>query len=638
MVIPIRKQMDDLDNKIGDMEKSITLIAKHVKKELEETKKAQPRTDIKEIADLKKQSEKIAALESSMQAVTKQIKEELEATKREIKESQLRQLLEIKKMQPESGGHTVGSEKMKDFEGKIDDEISRLETFIADSNKVISQDIERKINQELSRLEDMIHDSGRLLTEKGMEQYIEKINKLKANLERYVNVKAQLLETRISELTESIKNIDESLDVVGIESKITALEGRVGSELAEIKKQVSSLVGDKGIQKLKSSLDDIEFFEKDLNYVKDLIASGKFVTQDGMEDYIKRTNKLKASMESYVNMKMQLLEARLNNLAGNIRMLESKEPEVSGTSVEIRSSHDVEQLRNEIAVIKNSIRQMAERTQASIPSMEGQEHQTEEELKQFKTDIERKLYAEDTAIYETKEKLEDEMKKLMLDFTYKANQMKRSISDDVEKFRSTVNTPDVQELKNELEELRQAVDNENANRLSLEKNFEDIRQTFANFNAIEEMEAIKQSVEEETTNRMSLEKSMADMERLVSGMKEKYGAVSKLEQLDFDKVEQEIAAFRESLKNAERETHLKVMNVVTEQLNEFARTMDRKIPEIITRDEFLASMREIKTKLRTVESPDLTPLALRVGQLERELANISNMMHSVYNRMPIVVE
>jgi len=157
-------------------------------------------------------------------------------------------------------------------------------------------------------------------------------------------------------------------------------------------------------------------------------------------------------------------------------------------------------------------------------------------------------------------------------------------------------------------------------------------------NASEEINNIRRTIENETANRLSLEKNLADMERVVGEMKEKYSGIQKLEHMDFEKVEQEITAFRESIKNAEREMHLKVMDVITQQLNEFAKTLDKRIPDIMTKDEFARSLAEIKTRLQHVQAPDLTPLALRVGQLEREVVNISNMMHSMYNRVPIVVE
>ncbi|GEM_PF-5291803 len=501
MVVPIRKQMDDLDKKIEDMQNSISLIAKHVKSELDEAKQAKPKVPAADVQELKQYKEKIGALEAAVRTITKHVKDELEATKKEVKEAQLKTMLDLKRAQPQQDDG-----KISDVERRLNEEIERVEEFVADSNKVLAEDTEKKFSQELARLEDLIHDSSHVLTEKGMEGYIAKINKVKQSLERYVNVKAQLLETRINEISEMVKGMEASRDFLQMDEKITGLESRMVTEIGDVKRNIE------GIDGMKREIDHVKGY------------------------------------------------------------------------IELQKSGG------------------------------------------------------DAAMAETRAKMEENMKKMSLDLTHRMNQMKRTIDEEAQRFKDLVGEQEVQAIRNELEELRHSMDNENANRLSLEKNFDDLENTIKNFNVREEVESVKRSIENETANRLSLEKSLADMEKNVTEMKEKYSGVMKLEHLDFEKVEQEIAAFRDSVKSAERDMNLKAMNIITEQLNEFARTMDRRMPDLMTKDEFLVSLAGIKAKMQNIQAPDLRPMALRVEQLEREVGNISNMMHAMYNRLPIVVE
>lgn len=711
MVVPIRKQMDDLDKRLDEMHKSIELIARHVKHELDETKKKSPAYDI---AELKKQTEKIATLEENATTIAKQMKEEMEALKTQVKEAQMKQLLDFKKMQSEyteAGLEKELSEKLndeiaklKDFvsefhasisqevdaqisgeiaklenflakstdkmekleddfgtaerrvkesmesirrelkdmqmrqfmelkksqprddsttekrlneeieriegfindtnrvisdkmEKKLNEETGRLETFISDSNKIIAEDIEQKLQQETARLEDLIYNSGRLLTEKGMEEYLTKISKLKTNLERYVNVKTQLLDTRINEMSESVKNLEVSKDFLEIDEKIAALETKLSADMGEMKRAVRALGSEDEIHAIKRKMD-------------------KFASEQEIEEH-------------------------KGNVAGLMQSMKKLAPESEVIGIE----QAVEKFRKNMDEIKQSLTTLVPESeiigpQSAIKSLRKKldVFETAEEFQKFKEEMSKHLRAEDAAIADTRDRLEENMKSLTLDFTRRINEMKKLVDEEAARFKDFVNEKELQEIRNELEELRRAADDKDADRMSLDKRLGDLEYMTKDMNASEEINSIKQGLENETANRLSLEKNLSDMEKIVTEMKEKYAGVQNLEHMDFEQVEQEITAFRESLRSAEREMHLKVMDVITQQLNEFAKTLDKRIPDIMTKDEFARSLAEIKTRLQHVKAPDLTPLALRVEQLEREVANISNMMHSMYNRVPIVVE
>jgi hypothetical protein len=78
--------------------------------------------------------------------------------------------------------------------------------------------------------------------------------------------------------------------------------------------------------------------------------------------------------------------------------------------------------------------------------------------------------------------------------------------------------------------------------------------------------------------------------------------------------------------------------VITKHLGEFAKVMDKKLPNIVTREEYLSFIRDADKRLRNIESPDMSHIMQRIEMLEKEISSINTMARDVYNRIPVVVE
>lgn len=82
----------------------------------------------------------------------------------------------------------------------------------------------------------------------------------------------------------------------------------------------------------------------------------------------------------------------------------------------------------------------------------------------------------------------------------------------------------------------------------------------------------------------------------------------------------------------------RVQVAATKQLAEFAKVMDKKLPELLTREAHEHDIREIRHRLRNIQSPDMAPVGKRVDILERKINEIVAMTKAMYNRLPVVVE
>ncbi len=100
----------------------------------------------------------------------------------------------------------------------------------------------------------------------------------------------------------------------------------------------------------------------------------------------------------------------------------------------------------------------------------------------------------------------------------------------------------------------------------------------------------------------------------------------------------EIAEHRKVIQNLKADLEIAAARFFTNNLEEFARTLDRKFPSFVSREEYARSLQEISQRLKTIEAPDLSPLASRVEMAEKKLEDVHSMMQNLAQSMPIIVE
>src|SRR3989344_1882486 len=217
---------------------------------------------------------------------------------------------------------------------------------------------------------------------------------------------------------------------------------------------------------------------------------------------------------------------------------------------------------------------------------------------------------------------------------------------------------DIRSLAKHVKESKDAMEDEAVNRMSMEKriaemeakvgqikNLEtnDIKQLNAALEHIQgiEMEELKsiastvreakEALEEESVNRLSTERRLAGMEAKVNKASEIASHIENVEGLDIQKLSNRINDIESNMK-------LNTVKLLTQQLNEFAKSMDRRIPNIVSREEYTRQVADLNQRVRTVEAPDLSPLGARVERLEKKIEEVVSMMRPMYDPVPIVVE
>lgn len=185
-----------------------------------------------------------------------------------------------------------------------------------------------------------------------------------------------------------------------------------------------------------------------------------------------------------------------------------------------------------------------------------------------------------------------------------------------------------------------------------------VEQKIQSMHPEERFEELNASVEEQLS---AFDRKMADMQQEIEAAKEpvtgakeeiEKAAQEKLSELAADaeelkealhldeirNIRNEIAEHRKVIQNLKADLEIAASRFFTNNLEEFARALDRKFPGFVSREEYSQHLNQLTQRLKTIEAPDLSPLATRVGMLEKKLEDVHAMMQSLVRTMPIVVE
>jgi DNA repair exonuclease SbcCD ATPase subunit len=249
---------------------------------------------------------------------------------------------------------------------------------------------------------------------------------------------------------------------------------------------------------------------------------------------------------------------------------------------------------------------------------------------------------------------------------------------------------------------REILEEENVMRASIQKKLQEMEKRFGDLINRDARidEPIKKVLEEEISQRKKIEKKLQEMEnrfedlgnmsRITDAQGIEPALILRLQGLEnrLRNMEEEgpkavpvgdarlislerrletMEKFNEPVREFDKKLELKVSRYLSDQLENFAKALDKRLPNFALIEDYnkaLSSMekrinelessikadvdrrlsglnhgmRSVEEKIKTVESPDLSPLANRVALLEKRMVEIIALMKSFLSRMPVVVE
>jgi len=99
-------------------------------------------------------------------------------------------------------------------------------------------------------------------------------------------------------------------------------------------------------------------------------------------------------------------------------------------------------------------------------------------------------------------------------------------------------------------------------------------------------------------------------------------------------------AFRGIPSKDHYEKHIedRVINMLSDKIERFARLLDKKLLEYPSRPEIEKRLVRLEGMIAMIEHPNLRPMEQRLGELELKISDLTRFMHHYAERVPLVVE
>ncbi len=532
--------------------------------------------------------------------------------------------------------------------------IKAVAQFVKDQTEKLEEQLGSKGAGDVEYLKDEMEELKRRIESLGDEKefsrlQFKKLDKLEENLdERMSKLEESARQKGDDRLKKTLQDTRAELD--GLRRDLTSKVQFVEQKMDKINQPELNL------EDLATGVEKLEREVKDLRDKKSA----------PVPDYRKELDKASSEIMDRVKGRMSEQERMLNDISSRTRHFDNR-PEIEELRRDIysrmskleasRTSGDDEwkgNITEKIGMIDNKLNESLV-TKNQLNDLERNLGEMRASLGRIKSSGERlsmqnqqPVHYDNNEIAELKGALEDvsvsriAIEKRLDDMTSKLenyeNYMRDSLSQasrpgngDVEKLGKSPRQAqdheldEIRELAMQLVKEREEMEKEVVNRMSLERRVNEMEQKMKNINMAAE------EVEDLDINRLSMERRVQLIDEKLRDMQGSLQKLGNLENLDMPKLAGRLQDMESSMK-------MQTIKILTQQLNEFAKSLDRRLPNIVSREEYMRQVADINQRLRNVEAPDLSPLAARVARLEKTIDEVAGMMRSMYNRVPIIVE
>ena len=111
-----------------------------------------------------------------------------------------------------------------------------------------------------------------------------------------------------------------------------------------------------------------------------------------------------------------------------------------------------------------------------------------------------------------------------------------------------------------------------------------------------------------------------------------------MKQNDINQFRKEMKEHHKMLRSIDKRIEKSAIRFFAENLEDFAKAMDRRTPIMVTREAYDHDMHALAAKLSKIEAPDGAALYERMDSLERDIGRTIVAMRSMMSRVPVVVE
>ena len=469
----------------------------------------------------------------------------------------------------------------------------------------------------------------------------DEINRVNERIERRskdIEDKIQLLENKIlTDKTAAPKDIVNKIS--GLEKKLAATYTASDTE---------RMLDEKISRKLKEIEDKSTVSEPDTDISDELadlrsrIESMKTSTGVSLSALEKKISSGGSKNAQNIESKIETLEAALNNLQKSQQELRRESAalvSIKKKLQDISGKHEIPSVViDKLAEFENRVSSVSETVNADSGKISGLENKVmsipgelesrideklNERLSEIRSEINQKPSSQDTdGLADIRSQIED----IKNSNDEKLTSLESKLANEMQKLEEDMKHPDTtdaidrtNEMINKLEKMHTELEKRLADNAKKELPDMDKRIEFLE-GEMKNLQKSEKQTEEEAVIISSIAKKMSDLEMFAKDTQANMGYIKSVE----GKLDKALDA--------------KATRIFTKQLEDLSRIMDKRYPSLVTRDDLHKSISEIKRQLEAVESPNIAVLAEQVDYLEKKVEATYNMLKSISNRIPVIVE
>ncbi|HLD83597.1 MAG TPA: hypothetical protein VI979_01955 [archaeon] len=619
----------DLVTKKGLQEYADKLAAARSGIEKDMEKMASMKNDLDSIAGIKKDLEEKLSRQAADSQRNSALLEKIQAAEKNIDEKlgEIDALSrEMDKKVAEAGERLLAkatgfpdTTSTDDRFGKVEKTLEQLWSFksVMEASKLKEHHVDSVLEKNLVAIKELgEHIEEESVSRVSMEKSLQDV---KSRLEKLAGMDRELQKERhaIKEITESTgkhhDDIDRKLESLG---KKLSLVSELRKDLDE--ESVSRVSMEKSLQDIRNDMSNVEKLEK------------------ALEKERKAVQEMAQSSASYESS----VQAKLGEMTERMAELDAT--------------------KQDLLKEKNEIRKMAESGSNYTANVEKRVKELESHLQQ---------------IARLKMELENESVKRLADERI-INDIRRQFSlieNRMEKFAAVPS--DMHAMVAAIDHLRQGAATETEARASLEQGIAGMREK------LQGMESAWKDIEAKNTRPQIgtgfLDK-IGQMQSRLDGIEKRIGATSPaaggyakveeelnthitdfsnqmnalrgrlmqessefsqfMKQNDINQFRKEMKEHHKMLRSIDKRIEKSAIRFFAENLEDFAKAMDRRTPIMVTREAYDHDMHALAAKLSKIEAPDGAALYERMDSLERDIGRTIVAMRSMMSRVPVVVE
>lgn len=456
------------------------------------------------------------------------------------------------------------------------------------------------VKNELSSLESKLE---KLSVPAGIEEKLAKIDEVYESLKGLEEEMSERYSEEIDDIRHEVSKLSKEIDEREEEhTKFTENLIELRRQITEVKTKKAPVPAPdlaKTIEQIKSELTKklSEAPAKELAYLEEALEELRTEIAELKESKPSKTYELVnelSSLKEHVNELQSQLDERLEK----IKLEETHAPDERFGELESF-------VKKELARIDASLKGV---TQQDLLQLQAIKNELEQKLKEA-DEFTKKTSGFDTSLGQKLSTLDASLNKKMseadtklADLGAKVNQRLKEFDTGMEERIKKIEAADVAVIHKRIDKLEGEV--EARNLLNMERRLATLE------DETKKLEEIRKLLEDEGAFRVALEKRMSDSETKMSNV--------------------------EKAKPARFEAD--ITPIIARRLEEFSHALDRKFPELMTRDEFERFSADVNNKLRYIEAPNVEPIEKRLEVVEKNLSDLNYALRKMLDRMPVVVE